>query len=134
MLSALRFLHEQVEQLLLDDPGNEEYQNIYNDLCQVVSLTEDLLSTVTEQQQVSAEPSVGPLEDRSIEPHPQETRRAPVVAITSAPEVKLPSVLPPQVAEQIRSAQRRAALVGQAPPEWAIGAAVEAVYSADGCW
>ena len=99
MLSALRFLHEQVEQLLLDDPGNEEYQNIYNDLCQVVSLTEDLLSTVTEQQQVSAEPSVGPLEDRSIEPHPQETRRAPVVAITSAPEVKLPSVLPPQVAE-----------------------------------
>eukprot|EP00198_Chlamydomonas_reinhardtii_P010410 XP_001699747.1 predicted protein [Chlamydomonas reinhardtii] len=36
------------------------------------------------------------------------------------------------VADQIRKAQVRAALTGQAPAEWAIGAQCQAVYSADG--
>lgn len=59
---------------------------------------------------------------------------APVAAITSAPEVRVPSVLPPQVAQQIRIAQQRAALAGQGPAAWAIGAKVQARYSGDGLW
>ena len=39
-----------------------------------------------------------------------------------------------QVAQQIRSAQQKAALAGQAPPAWAIGAKCQAVYSLDGEW
>lgn len=129
----------QVEQLLLDDPGNSEYESIYNDLQQVVSLTEDLLATAREQQQAAVSEVPVPGHAEHIEPnHLLDSNigrsAAPVAAITSAPEVKLPSVLPPQVAEQIRGAQRRAALAGQAPPEWAIGATVQAVYSADGRW
>ncbi len=40
----------------------------------------------------------------------------------------------PQVAQQIRAAQQKAALAGQAPPAWAIGARCQAVYSLDGEW
>ncbi len=50
---------------------------------------------------------------------------APVAVQTSAPAVS--SFLPPQVAQQIRAAQQRAALAGQAPAAWAIGARVQAV-------
>jgi len=39
-----------------------------------------------------------------------------------------------QVAQQIRSAQQKAALAGQAPAAWAIGAKCQAVYSLDGEW
>jgi len=83
---------------------------------QVVKLTEELL---TESQ-------------RQAPPAPATA--GPVAAVTQAPEVRLPSVLPPQVAEQIRAARQRAALAGQAPPEWAIGAKVQALYSGDGIW
>ena len=38
------------------------------------------------------------------------------------------------MAQQIRSAQQKAALAGQAPPAWAIGAKCQAVYSLDGEW
>lgn len=44
----------------------------------------------------------------------------------------LPGLLPASVAEQIRKAQIRAALAGQAPASWLVGAKVQAVYSADG--
>ncbi len=40
---------------------------------------------------------------------------------TQAPSLQLPSILPPQVAQQIRTAQQKAALLGQAPAVWAIG-------------
>lgn len=59
---------------------------------------------------------------------------APVAAITEAPAVRIPSALPPQVAEQIRLAQQRAAIFGQGPAAWAIGAKVQARYSGDGLW
>ena len=39
-----------------------------------------------------------------------------------------------QVAEQIRAAQQKAALGGQAPAAWAIGARCQAVWSGDGGW
>lgn len=57
---------------------------------------------------------------------------APAAAGAAPPSVS--SLLPPQVAEQIRHAQQRAALAGQGPAEWAIGAKCRAVYSEDGNW
>lgn len=57
-----------------------------------------------------------------------------VAAITEAPEVKVPSVLPPQIKAQIRTAQQRAALAGHAPAEWAIGSQIQAKFSGDGTW
>ena len=41
--------------------------------------------------------------------------------VTEAPHMHLPSILPPQVAEQIRSAQQKAALSGEAPPLHPVG-------------
>lgn len=57
---------------------------------------------------------------------------APAAGGAAPPSVS--SLLPPQVAEQIRHAQQRAALAGQGPAEWAIGAKCRAVYSGDGNW
>lgn len=58
----------------------------------------------------------------------------PAAAITTAPDLRLPSILPPTVAAQIRSARHRAAFAGQAPAAWAIGAPVQAIYREDGQW
>ena len=63
-----------------------------------------------------------------------EKGTGPVAAITEAPEVRVPSVLPPQIKDQIRIAQRRAALAGHAPAEWAIGSQIQAKFSGDGVW
>lgn len=56
------------------------------------------------------------------------------LAPSQAPSVTLPSILPASVAEQIRRAQVKAALLGQAPPAWAVGAQCQAIYSGDGQW
>lgn len=58
---------------------------------------------------------------------------APLTAQASA-SATLSTLLPPQVAEQIRLAQQRAALAGQGPPAWAVGAKCRALYSGDGNW
>lgn len=122
---------QQVEALLLEYPDNEEYQELYTNLEEVIALAEDV-------QKGSEEvgPSAGqPAEDELI---------------TVPPSVALPSVLPPQVrrqvhhqyqrivtrlqvAQQIRVTQQKAALLGQAPAAWAIGAPCQALYS-DGKW
>jgi survival-of-motor-neuron-related-splicing factor 30 len=52
--------------------------------------------------------------------------------IVTPPSLNLPSILPASVAEQIRRAQVKAAILGQADAAWAIGAKCQAVYSADG--
>ncbi len=52
--------------------------------------------------------------------------------LTTAPPTLASSLLPASVAEQIRKAQIKAALAGQAPAAWAIGSRCQAVYSADG--
>jgi hypothetical protein len=39
-----------------------------------------------------------------------------------------------QVAQQIRAAQQKAALQGQAPPAWAIGARCQALNPLDATW
>ncbi|GAB4813628.1 hypothetical protein N2152v2_000674 [Parachlorella kessleri] len=135
---------EQVEQLLLDDPGNEEYKGIYDSLAEVIQLTKDLLGEagVGGQQQDSHAAAQPVLPGTASAPPAGGAAGAPagagpshpVAAITAAPDLRLPSVLPPQVALQIRQAQQRAAMAGQAPPSWAIGAKCQAVYSDDGQW
>ena len=93
---------------------------------QVVTLTEEVLAEATQHQQNDgAAPSSS---------QPSRSAPAPIAAITQAPEVKLPSALPPQVADQIRIAQQRAALAGQGPAAWAIGARVQARIGGDGLW
>lgn len=129
---------EQVGQLLLDDPENKEYKGIYESLAEVIALTKELIA---DAQAVEPAQPVAP----AAAPQQQQQQQAPLVgaavppplgaaAITQAPEVRLPSVLPPQVAQQIKDAQQRAALAGQAPAAWAIGALCQAVYSGDGQW
>jgi survival-of-motor-neuron-related-splicing factor 30 len=56
----------------------------------------------------------------------------PASRIVTPPQLNLPAILPASVAEQIRKAQVRAAILGQADPAWAIGAKCQAIYSADG--
>jgi survival of motor neuron-related-splicing factor 30 len=116
--------------LLLDSPDNEEFQSIYDGLRHVVTLSEEVLAAA---QLETARPRLSLPADTATVP-PQPSTRVPIAAITEAPELRVPSVLPPQVAHQIRQAQSRAAIAGQAPPAWAIGAAVEARYSGDGRW
>lgn len=53
----------------------------------------------------------------------------PQAVVTTAPQLQLPAILPKQVANQIRWAQQKAALSGQAPPAWAIGAPCIARHS-----
>lgn len=118
----------QVEALLLEHPDNEEYQELYTNLEEVIALAEEV-----QRGSEAAQPS---------EPAQDEL-------ITVPPSVGMPSVLPPkvqltssaacrrhqrsQVAAQIRATQAKAALLGQAPAAWAIGAPCQALYS-DGKW
>lgn len=94
----------QVEQLLVEDPDNEEYKSILESLTEVIKLTRDVLT------------------------------EAVVPAGQSLTTEEQKSSLPTQVAQQIRSAQQRAALGGQGPASWALGAPVTAIYSEDGQW
>lgn len=94
-------------------------------------LTKDLLAEAGPEEQA---PSAAPTPAGPSGPRAAAGQAQPVAAITAAPDLRIPSVLPPQVAQQIRHAQQRAALSGQAPPAWAIGAPCQAVYSADGQW
>ena len=64
----------------------------------------------------------------------QQAQASTSGTVITAPSLQLPSILPPQVAEQIRTAQQRAALQNQAPAAWAIGARCQAVFSGDGEW
>lgn len=88
---------------------------------QVIDLTKDLLKESAAALQQQAQPAKG-------------SRWGEVKPAAPAPEPApvLPSILPPQVAQQIRAAQIRAALSGQAPAAWAVGAKCQAMYSADG--
>lgn len=140
----------QVEELLLSDPNNAEYKEIYaglEEVCclfvpfpgtflfsdrllgihaQVIHLTKELLEASNDGTTAS-----GP---GRLASQGQGEALKIVAAITEAPEVKVPSVLPPQIKDQIRIAQQRAALAGHAPVEWAIGAQVQAKFSGDGTW
>mmetsp|Transcript_31990 Transcript_31990/g.90805 ORF Transcript_31990/g.90805 Transcript_31990/m.90805 type:complete len:325 (-) Transcript_31990:73-1047(-) len=135
---------EQVKQLVEVEPENEEYQEMLQSLKEVIELTEDL---VNEQQQ--PEQTTKPSRSRFGPPvAPSGTDvaaaaaapAAPAAAATAAPIVSAAPIstagLPAVVAEQIKAAQARQArlaLLGQAPPAWAVGHTCRACYT-DGEW
>ena len=94
---------------------------------QVIELTRELVeadqgaSPQAKQEQQAGASALGP-------------RAAPAPAAAAAVLPAAPSLLPPQVAEQIRHAQQRAALAGQGPAAWAIGAKCKAIFAEDGNW
>ncbi|KAL3140953.1 hypothetical protein ABBQ32_005477 [Trebouxia sp. C0010 RCD-2024] len=128
---------EQVDELLTLDPGNSEYQDLHGSLLEVIQLTEDLLRDAQQQQPDAPAPKtrLSRFDRDEAVPKGATAVSAPSTsAVVTAPSLQLPSILPPQVAEQIRSAQQRAALQNQAPASWAIGARCQAVFSGDGEW
>lgn len=101
---------------------------------QVIQLTRDLLADAGTAEQPSTSGAPAAEQQAAAGDAGPSAAGHPVAAITTAPDLRLPSVLPPQVAQQIREAQQRAAMAGQAPPSWAIGAKCQAIYSGDGQW
>lgn len=101
---------------------------------QVIQLAQELCQTdahaATEQLQQTEDHLGSPAQ--SV-PAVEGRADAPLTAQASA-SATLSTLLPPQVAEQIRLAQQRAALAGQGPPAWAVGAKCRALYSGDGNW
>ena len=133
----------QVEQLLVDDPDNEEYKGIFEGLVEVrittstisifvyKGLIRTIPSTLIQVINLSKELLSETAAAATTNAVPTATANA---AITEAPELQVSSSLPPQMAHQIRVAQQRAALAGQGNPAWAIGATVQAKYSGDDGW
>lgn len=80
----------QVEALLLEYPDNEEYQELYSNLKEVITLTEDVQRTAG-----NAEAQDAPPETTATPPTQADAGAAGL--ITAAPTLQLPSVLPPQV-------------------------------------
>ncbi|GLC35098.1 hypothetical protein PLESTM_000279300 [Pleodorina starrii] len=115
---------------------DENLRQYREQLAQVIQLTEELLKDALEQQRLSggAALAAGASSAEALVATAEEQAgtAGPVAKIVTPPELNLPAILPASVAEQIRKAQIRAALTGQAPAEWAIGAQCQAVYSADG--
>eukprot|EP00955_Chlamydomonas_euryale_P104141 365542-Chlamydomonas_euryale.AAC.27 len=106
---------------------------------QVIQLTTDLLKDAQQAHaaseaanSVGAASSSGATASSAIAGPPQSSLPPPSSQIVTPPLLALPSILPASVAEQIRKAQVRAAVLGQADPAWAIGHGVMAKYSADG--
>ncbi|KAL6746035.1 hypothetical protein V8C86DRAFT_2956143 [Haematococcus lacustris] len=133
-LAEYRQQLKQVEELLLlEENVNEELQEMYNSLTEVIQLTEDLLrdagdSAPSTSQQAGQQSHAAPAA------HASGPAASSQPVIVTPPQLNLPSILPASVADQIRKAQVRAALTGQAPLAWAIGSPVTAQYSADGQW
>ena len=96
---------------------------------QVIQLTREL------QQSQQPRPAGQGLAQEGLPQESAGPSGAAGAATIAAPAGSVSSqLLPPQVAEQIRHAQRRAALSGQGPADWAVGAECRAVYSGDGNW
>mmetsp|Transcript_17087 Transcript_17087/g.51065 ORF Transcript_17087/g.51065 Transcript_17087/m.51065 type:complete len:306 (-) Transcript_17087:193-1110(-) len=119
----------QVDDLLQQDASNVEFQELRASLVEVIELTQELLREAL-QSEAATQPS--PAAAAASAPTGGSWQAAPVVVQSQAPAVS--SFLPPQVAQQIRAAQQRAALAGDAPAAWAIGARCQAVWSGDGEW
>ncbi|KAF5834052.1 hypothetical protein DUNSADRAFT_9443 [Dunaliella salina] len=135
---------KQVEELLLMGEGvNEELHEMYTSLTEVIQLTEDLLKEAADNEAQAAAPAPAAGLPGPSAPS-TSAAAAPAAAgvsgttappaIVTPPQLNLPSILPASVAEQIRKAQIKAALNGQAPAAWAIGAKVQALYAADQQW
>lgn len=97
---------------------------------QVIQLTRELCQAEAQGDEASHEQRSQP-----AAPAAAGGAAEPADAATATPQAPAAaSLLPPQVAEQIRQAQQRAALAGQGPAAWAVGAMCRAVYSGDGNW
>mmetsp|Transcript_21723 Transcript_21723/g.37019 ORF Transcript_21723/g.37019 Transcript_21723/m.37019 type:complete len:325 (-) Transcript_21723:717-1691(-) len=131
---------KQVQELLLMGGGgvDPEMQEMYDSLREVIQLTEDLLKEAAESEAAAAGAAASAeiLSNRAQWQKEEEEAggggaSAPII---TPPSLNLPSILPASVAEHIRKMQIRAALTGQAPASWLIGAKLQAMYPADGVW
>eukprot|EP00892_Ulva_mutabilis_P009372 jgi/Ulvmu1/6807/UM031_0010.1 len=109
----------QLEELLLDEPDNEDYRGLFADVEEAISLTEQALKQ-QEGAATQAQHTAGPSTDADAQqPEVGHKRKS---RFDSGPEgITVNGALPQQVVDQIKSAKARSALDGRAPPGWAIG-------------
>jgi survival-of-motor-neuron-related-splicing factor 30 len=132
---------QQVETLLLSDHTNDELKEMYDNLTEVIQLTEDLLLEAGVDLPAAAQPAA------AAAPAPLLTAAAGTGAglssshdsllqqqqqLVTPAQLNLPAMLPASVADQIRKAQVKQALLGQGNPAWAVGSECLALYSGDG--
>lgn len=132
---------QQVETLLLSDHTNDELREMYDNLTEVIQLTEDLLAEAG-----VAVPAQAPTAAAAPAPDPYAAAAAPAPAaagpssshdelhqqLVTPAQLNVPAMLPASVADQIRRAQVKQALLGQGNPAWAVGSECLALYSGDG--
>lgn len=122
---------------------------MYNSLSEIIQLTKDLLADAKQQHDAAAAAAAaGP---SAAAPAPQPAAAAAAAArpsstaaavgdalgasqIVTPAALNTPSMLPEHVAEQIKKAQQRSALLGQAPAGWAVGGECLAYYATDAQW
>lgn len=141
----------QVEQLLLLEPENGELSDMYNSLSEVIQLTKDLLADAKHQHDAAAAAAAASLGagPSSLPAAPEAAAAGPGSAaaegaaaaaglggsqISMPAALSAPAMLPGNVAEQIKKAQQRSALMGQAPAGWAVGGECLAYYANDSQW
>jgi survival-of-motor-neuron-related-splicing factor 30 len=136
---------QQVETLLLSDHTNDELKEMYDNLTEVIQLTEDLLQEagidLPAAAAVSAQPAAAAAPDPLLAAAadagagPSSSHDALVQQqqhLVTPAQLNLPAMLPASVADQIRKAQVKQALLGQGNPAWAVGSECLALYSGDG--
>lgn len=139
---------QQVETLLLSDHTNEELKEMYDNLTEVIQLTEDLLreagvplpatappasTSAQGAAAAAAAPDPAPAEAAAAGPSSSYgTEEQQQQQLVTPAQLHLPAMLPASVADQIRKAQVKQALLGQGNPAWAVGAECLALYGGDG--
>jgi survival-of-motor-neuron-related-splicing factor 30 len=142
---------QQVETLLLSDHTNAELREMYDNLTEVMELTEELLRdagvSVSEAARAAALPQAAAVP--AADPHataaaaaaagPGSSSHDPLLhyqqqqqQLVTPAQLNIPAMLPASVADQIRKAQVKQALLGQGNPAWAVGAECLALYGGDG--
>jgi survival-of-motor-neuron-related-splicing factor 30 len=124
------------------DPENAELSEMYNGLEEVIALTRDLLQDAKQQHDAAGGVGAGPsgsgaaeTTDAAAADAQASTSGAGALGSSQIPmPAELSTGLPGSVADQIKRAQQRSALTGQAPAGWAAGAECLAYYAADGQW
>ncbi|KAF6257849.1 hypothetical protein COO60DRAFT_1701647 [Scenedesmus sp. NREL 46B-D3] len=134
-LHDYREQQQQVETLLLSDPGNEELREMYDSLSEVIQLTEDLLRDAGAPEAAPAPapaPAAAGPAAAAAAAAPSSSLEQQQQQIATPAELNIAAMLPASVADQIRRAQVKQALLGQGNAAWAVGAACVALYSGDG--
>jgi survival-of-motor-neuron-related-splicing factor 30 len=137
---------QQVETLLLSDHTNDELREMYDNLTEVIQLTEDLLAEAgiaapAQAQTAAAAPAPDPYAAAAAAAAAAPAAAGPSSShddlqqqqqLVTPAQLNVPAMLPASVADQIRRAQVKQALLGQGNPAWAIGSECLALYSGDG--